>query len=132
MLTPLSKATDLACIAGAAYISQRIVFLHNPGFSHVDTLIGVLGLTLPFITFPLTKVYQPFRNDSALVNSARILGAWFIAQLLLAILSHLYPGSSIRDIWQLWWSGIAACSLIVCRCALRTLNKMNEGAVNTR
>ena len=121
MLTPISKATDFFCIASAAYVSQKIVFRDQIDFSHVDALLGILGLTLPFITFQVTKVYQPFRNDSAVVSTARTLVAWLAAQLILAILSNLYPGTVLRNIWLLWWTAMAACTLIVSRCAIKAL-----------
>ncbi|MHB9833905.1 undecaprenyl-phosphate glucose phosphotransferase [Paraburkholderia terrae] len=121
MLTPISKATDFFCITSAAYVSQSIVFHDQSEFSHIDALLGILGLTLPFITFQLTKVYQPFRNDSAVVSTARTLVAWFAAQLVLAILSNLYPGTALRDIWLLWWTVMATCALIVGRCVIKAL-----------
>ncbi|SIT48044.1 UDP-phosphate glucose phosphotransferase [Paraburkholderia piptadeniae] len=121
MLTPISKATDFLCISGAAYISQSIVFHDSTTFSHIDGLMGLLGLMLPFITFRFISVYRPFRYDSALASVMRVLLAWFFAQLVLAALSHAYPGSELRRHWLLWWTAIAACALVAGRCTIHAL-----------
>ncbi|MEI6002591.1 undecaprenyl-phosphate glucose phosphotransferase [Paraburkholderia bengalensis] len=121
MLTPISKATDFVCITSAAYVSQKIVFHDQIDLSHVDALLGLLGLALPFITFRSARVYQPFRNDSAISRAVRTLVAWLAAQLILAILSNLYPGAALRNIWLLWWTVIAACALIIGRCMIKAL-----------
>ncbi|MBP0592511.1 undecaprenyl-phosphate glucose phosphotransferase [Paraburkholderia sp. LEh10] len=121
MLTPLSKATDFLCIAGAAYVSQHLVFQEGLAFSYIDGLLGLLGLTLPFVTFQLTRVYQPYRNDSVIVSAIRTLAAWFAAQSILAIVSHVYPGTATRNHWLLWWTVIAACALVVGRYSIHAL-----------
>ncbi|WP_109482826.1 undecaprenyl-phosphate glucose phosphotransferase [Paraburkholderia sp. C35] len=125
MLTPISKATDFLSIAGAAYVSQSITYHGHAEFSHVDALLGILGITLPSITFQLTRVYRPFRNDLA-VSIAKALAAWLAAQFALAVLSRMYPGAANRDSWLLWWTAIAACSLIVCRCAIKVLPTLSR------
>ncbi|MPW20858.1 undecaprenyl-phosphate glucose phosphotransferase [Paraburkholderia sp. CNPSo 3157] len=121
MLTPIFKATDFLCISGAAYISQSIVFHDRTTFSHIDGLMGMLGLMLPFITFRFIRVYRPFRYNSALASVMRVLLAWFIAQLVLAGLSHAYPGGELRKHWLLWWTTIAACMLVAGRCTIHAL-----------
>ncbi|MEM5371896.1 undecaprenyl-phosphate glucose phosphotransferase [Paraburkholderia azotifigens] len=126
MLTPISKAADFLCISGAAYISQCIVFQNGNAFSHIDGLLGLLGLALPFITFRITRVYQPFRYESAINNAIRVLVAWLIAQLVLAAISHAYPGSSLRSHWLLWWTVIAACALIAGRSVIHLLPSLNR------
>ncbi|WP_180723915.1 undecaprenyl-phosphate glucose phosphotransferase [Paraburkholderia largidicola] len=124
MLTPISKATDFFCISGAAYVSRCIVFHDSSTFTHIDDLIGLLGLMLPFLTFRLTKVYQPFRNDSVSASVVRVLFAWLCAQLILAAISHPYPGGELRNGWLLWWTVIAVCALVAGRCALHALPSM--------
>jgi putative colanic acid biosynthesis UDP-glucose lipid carrier transferase len=121
MLTPISKATDFLCISGAAYVSHCIVFHDSSTFSHVDGLLCLIGLTLPFITFRFISVYRPFRYESALGNIMRALLAWSFAQLILAALSHAYPGSELRRHWLLWWTAIAACALVAGRYTIHAL-----------
>ncbi|MEM5387312.1 undecaprenyl-phosphate glucose phosphotransferase [Paraburkholderia phymatum] len=121
MLTPISKATDFLCISGAAYISHGIVFHDSSRFSNIDGLLGLIGLTLPFITFRLTRVYQPFRYESVLGSVMRVLLAWLLAQLTLALLSRAYPGGELRGQWFFWWTGVAACALVAERCVIHYL-----------
>ncbi|WP_229514515.1 undecaprenyl-phosphate glucose phosphotransferase [Paraburkholderia terrae] len=121
MLTPISKATDLLCISGAAYISQSIVFRDSTTFTHIDGLVGLVGLMLPFLTFRLTKVYQPFRNDSAFSSVMRVLFAWVCAQLVLVAISQPYPNGDLRNRWLLWWTVIAVFALVAGRCAIHAL-----------
>ncbi len=121
MLTPISKATDFLCISTSAYVSQIIVFHDHATFTNVDGLLGLLGLVLPFITFQLTRVYRPFRYDSAFNSAFRALLGWFLAQFILTALSHGYPGREIREQWLLWWTVIAACTIIVGRLAVHAL-----------
>ncbi|MCO4880885.1 undecaprenyl-phosphate glucose phosphotransferase [Paraburkholderia caribensis] len=124
MLTPISKAADFLCISGSAYISKSIVFRDSSMFTHIDGLVGLLGLTLPFLTFRLTKVYQPFRNDSGFGSVIRALVAWLFAQLILVAISQPYPDVDPRNRWLLWWTAIAFCALVVGRCAIHALPTM--------
>ncbi|AUT62236.1 undecaprenyl-phosphate glucose phosphotransferase [Paraburkholderia terrae] len=124
MLTPISKATDFLCISGAAYISKSIVFRDSSTFTHIDGLVGLLGLMLPFLSFRLTKVYQPFRNDSVFGSVIRVQFAWIFAQLILVAVSQLYPDGDLRNRWLLWWTAIAVCALVVGRCAIHALPSM--------
>ncbi|MEM5435723.1 undecaprenyl-phosphate glucose phosphotransferase [Paraburkholderia diazotrophica] len=121
MLTPISKAIDCLCITGAAYISQSIVFHDSSKFSNIDGLIRSLGLLLPFITFRLTRVYQPFRCDSAFSSVMRAPLAWLFAQVILAALLRFYPSGEFQTQWLLWWTVIGACALIAGRCMVRAL-----------
>jgi len=121
MLTPISKATDFLCISGAAYISQCIVFPDNNAFSYIDGLLGMLGLALSFITFRVTRVYRPFRYDPAINSLMRALAAWLISQLVLAVISHAYPGSELRSRWLIWWTATAACALVIGRYLIHAL-----------
>ncbi|TCG05018.1 undecaprenyl-phosphate glucose phosphotransferase [Paraburkholderia steynii] len=124
MLTPISKATDFLCISGAAYISKSIVFRDSSTFTHIDGLVGLLGLMLPFLSFRLTKVYQPFRNDSVLGSVIRVQFAWIFAQLILVAASQPYPDGDLRNRWLLWWTAIAVCALVAGRCAIHALPSM--------
>jgi len=121
MLTPISKATDFLCITGAAYVSKCIVFHDGSDLSHIDGLLGLLGVVLPFVTFRLTRVYQPFRHDSMRRSAARAVLAWLLAQFALVGVSYAYPGSTLRGDWLFWWTSIAAIALIGGRCALHLL-----------
>lgn len=121
MLTPLAKAADLICIAGAAALSQSIVFSDPSSFSHIDGLLGLLGFVLPFMTFRLTRVYKPFRYDSPLTGALRAILAWLSSQLILIAISHGYPDDEIRNRWFLWWTLTAACALVAARCAIHAL-----------
>jgi putative colanic acid biosysnthesis UDP-glucose lipid carrier transferase len=124
MLTPISKAADFLCISGAAYISKSIIFRDSTAFTHIDGLVGLLGLTLPFLTFRLTKVYKPFRSDSTFGAIVRVLFAWLFAQLVLVAISQPYPDVDPRNRWLLWWTAIAFCALVIGRCAIRALPTM--------
>ncbi|ALL66230.1 Undecaprenyl-phosphate galactosephosphotransferase [Paraburkholderia caribensis MBA4] len=121
MLTPISKATDFLCIIGGAYISKSVVFHDGANFSHIDGLFGLLGVVLPFVTFRLTRVYQPFRHDTMRQSAARAVLAWLIAQLALIGISRAYPGTGLRGEWLVWWTSIAAFSLVAGRCAIHVM-----------
>lgn len=121
MLTPISKATDFFCISTAAYISHSIVFHDPTTFTHIDGLLGLLGLVFPFITFRLMHVYRPFRYDLVTRSAFRALFAWLSAQLILAAISHGYPNRELRQDWLLWWTAIAAGTLIVGRYTIHAL-----------
>lgn len=99
MFIAIAKLADLLLVVCAAFFTHLAQFTGGAPHSTFDLLFGLLGVVLTLLMFRVFNVYRRGSTGSAARTVTRTLAAWLVTQLLMGVMSPVWPDAAARHDW---------------------------------